>query len=73
MPGPHLPRLQVYSSYARSHLYYAAELLLLAVLLLLVETTSYAGGSCRGGRWLLGDGDMLRRRVGRSMPVLMWP
>ncbi|EFN56001.1 hypothetical protein CHLNCDRAFT_145389 [Chlorella variabilis] len=33
----------VYTSYARSHLYYAAELLLLAILLLLIETTSYAG------------------------------
>ncbi len=34
---------QVYSSYARSHLYYAAELLLLVILLLLVETTVRAG------------------------------
>lgn len=37
----------MYSSYARSHLYYAAELLLLAVLLLLVETT--VGGVAGGG------------------------
>jgi hypothetical protein len=29
---------QVYSSYARSHLYYAAELILLAVLLVLVNS-----------------------------------
>lgn len=35
--------VKVYTSYARSHLYYAAELLLLAILLLLIETTSYAG------------------------------
>lgn len=30
--------LQVYTSYARSHLYYAAELLMLAILLVLIET-----------------------------------
>jgi hypothetical protein len=34
-----LPGMQVYTSYARSHLYYAAELLLLAILLLLIDTT----------------------------------
>lgn len=34
--------VKVYTSYARSHLYFAAELLLLAVLLLLVDTKSYA-------------------------------
>lgn len=42
------PPQQVYSSYARSHLYYAAELLLLVILLLLVETTVGMGGG-RGG------------------------
>ncbi|PSC69540.1 Callose synthase 5 [Micractinium conductrix] len=35
--------VKVYTSYARSHLYYAAELLLLAILLMLVDMTSYAG------------------------------
>lgn len=39
------PDEQVYSSYARSHLYYAAELLLLVILLLLVETTVRRGGA----------------------------
>lgn len=31
--------VKVYSSYARSHLYFAAELLLLAILLLLIDST----------------------------------
>lgn len=35
--------VKVYTSYARSHLYYAAELLMLAILLVLIETVSYAG------------------------------
>ncbi|KAL4451723.1 hypothetical protein ABPG75_007385 [Micractinium tetrahymenae] len=33
--------VKVYTSYARSHLYYAAELLLLAILLLLIDSSSY--------------------------------
>ena len=45
MPPPTHPP-QLYSTYARSHLYYAFELVFLCVVLALVDTTV---GGCRPG------------------------